>query len=98
MGVPVVGYWLLAIRPIPVRRWTFDVYFAALPPLPNIDRLFDRGFVSFAKGAELRIRPVAHEDSMNKMGIVTDRVVNASLFAEPQREFLESNRSNVFLN
>ena len=28
--------------------------------------------------------PVAHEVSMKKMGIITDRVVNVGGFAEPQ--------------
>jgi hypothetical protein len=34
---------------------------------------------------------------VKKMGIITDRVVNVGSFAEPQREFLEFHRSNVFL-
>jgi hypothetical protein len=96
MGVSVVGYWLLAIRPIPVRRRTFDVCFAALLPL-TIDHLFNRGFISFANGGELLISPVAHENSLKKMGTITDRVVSVGGIAEPQREFLEFHRNNVFL-
>ena len=46
---------------------------------------------------ELLISPVAHEDSLKKMGIITDRIVNVGGFAEPQREFLEFHRSKVFL-
>jgi hypothetical protein len=42
-------------------------------------------------------RPVAHEVSMEKMGILTDRVVNVGGFAEPHREFLAFQRTNVFL-
>ncbi len=64
---------------------------------PTIDHLFDRGFISFENSGELLISPVAHEDSMNKMGIITDRVVNVGGFAEPQREFLEFHRTKVFL-
>jgi putative restriction endonuclease len=64
---------------------------------PTIDHLFDRGFISFENCGELLISPVAHEDSMNKMGIITNRVVNIGGFAEPQREFLEFHRSEVFL-
>jgi len=64
---------------------------------PTIDHLFDRGFISFENSGELLISPVAHEESMNKMGIITDRVVNVGGFAEPQREFLEFHRTNVFL-
>jgi hypothetical protein len=29
------------------------------------------------------LSPVTHEDSMKKMGIITDRVVNVGGFAEP---------------
>jgi putative restriction endonuclease len=64
---------------------------------PTIDHLFDRGFISFENGGELLISPVAHEDSLKKMGIITNRVVNVGGFAEPQREFLEFHRTNVFL-
>jgi hypothetical protein len=49
---------------------------------PTLDHLFDRGFISFENNGELLISPVAHEDSMNKMGIITDRVVNVGGFAE----------------
>lgn len=46
---------------------------------------------------ELFITPVAHEDSMKKIGIITDRVVNVGGFSEPQSEFLKFHRTNVFL-
>jgi HNH endonuclease len=64
---------------------------------PTIDHLFDRGFISFENNGELLISPVAHEESMNRMGIITDRLVNVGGFAGPQREFLEFHRSKVFL-
>jgi DNA-binding transcriptional MocR family regulator len=52
---------------------------------------------------------VAHRESMNKMGIITDRVVKAfsaldgekvaegRMRTEPQRDFLEFHRAKVFL-
>jgi len=43
------------------------------------------------------LNPTTHEESMNKMGINTGRVINVGSFAEPQREFLEFHRTNVFL-
>ena len=64
---------------------------------PTIDHLFDRGFISFENSGELLVSPVAHEDSLKKMGIITDRVVNVGGFAEAQREFLEFHRTSVFL-
>jgi hypothetical protein len=64
---------------------------------PTIDRLFNHGLISFANISELLISAVAHEDSMNKMEIIMDRVVNIGLSAKPQREFLEPHCSNVSL-
>ncbi|MGI8603170.1 MAG: HNH endonuclease [Verrucomicrobiales bacterium] len=64
---------------------------------PMIDHLFDRGFISFENNGELLISPVAHADSLKKMGIITDRVVNVGGFAKPQKEFLEFHRMEVFL-
>ena len=64
---------------------------------PTVDHLFDRGFISFENDGELLISPVAHEESMQKMGVITDHVVNVGSFAEPQREFLEFHRASVFL-
>jgi hypothetical protein len=51
----------------------------------------------FESRGELLISPVAHEESMKKMGIITGRVTNVDDFAEPQRQFLEFLRANVFL-
>jgi hypothetical protein len=64
---------------------------------PTVDHLFDRGFISFENSGELLISPVAHEDSLNKMGITTNRIVNVGSFAETQTHFLEFHRHNVFL-
>lgn len=64
---------------------------------PTIDHLFDRGFISFENGGELLISPVAHPESLTRMGVLTDRVVNVGTFAESQREFLEFHRESVFL-
>jgi len=64
---------------------------------PTIDHLFDRGFISFENSGELLISPVAHEESMKKMGIIIDHVVNVGGFAVAQTEFLEFHRTNVFL-
>ncbi len=46
--------------------WAFDL---GNVPRPLDDHLFDRGFISFENGGEWRVSPVAHEASMNKMGI-----------------------------
>lgn len=64
---------------------------------PTIDHLFDRGFISFENNGELLVSPVAHKDSLNKMGIATNKVVNVGGFDGIQKEFLEFHRTKVFL-
>lgn len=64
---------------------------------PTIERLFNHGLISFANISELLIFAEAHEVSMKKMETIMDRVVNIGLFAKPQSEFLDPQRSNVFL-
>ena len=64
---------------------------------PTIDHLFDRGFISFETNGELLISPVAHPESLKKMGIMMDRIVNVGGFAKSQSEFLEFHRANFFL-
>lgn len=63
----------------------------------NHKQTFRAEFFSFENHGELLISPVGREDSMKKMGIITDRVVNVGGFAELQRGFLEFHRTNVFL-
>src|ERR1035437_10121688 len=36
---------------------------------PSIDHLFDRGFIGFEDNGELIISPVAHQPSLERMGI-----------------------------
>jgi hypothetical protein len=64
---------------------------------PSIDHLFDRGFISFKAGGELLVSPVAHVDSLRKMGVPTDRRVDVGRFTEIQGSFLEYHRDAVFL-
>jgi putative restriction endonuclease len=64
---------------------------------PSIDHLFDRGFISFEDTGRLIISPVAHPDSLRKMGIDTQAPVNVGLFSQGQRTFLHYHRDFVFL-
>ncbi len=64
---------------------------------PSIDHLFDRGFISFENSGELLVSPIAHTESLQKMGVQTDRVINVGGFAESQKSFLEYHRTRVFL-
>jgi len=64
---------------------------------PSIDHLFDRGFIGFEDSGELIVSPVAHRPSLNRMGVVTDHVLNVGKFSDGQRHFLEFHRSSVLL-
>jgi predicted restriction endonuclease len=62
---------------------------------PTIDHLFDKGFISFEDGGRLIVSPVAHKESLRRMGIQTDGLVNVGGFSEVQRQFLDYHRENV---
>jgi len=64
---------------------------------PSIDHLFDRGFISFEDSGELIVSPVAHKPSLERMGVVTSRVVNVGTFTEGQRLYLNYHRESVLL-
>jgi hypothetical protein len=63
---------------------------------PTIDHLFDRGFISFESTGRLLISPVAHVESLRKMGI-PEEGHQCGGFTEGQRKYLEFHRESVFL-
>jgi len=64
---------------------------------PNADHLFDRGFIGFEDNGDVLISPVAHEDSLARMGLNTSRIFNVGSFSQGQRRYLEFHRENVLL-
>jgi putative restriction endonuclease len=64
---------------------------------PDADHLFDRGFLSFGDDGEVLISPVAHVQSMRRMGLDPDSLKNVGIFSEGQRRYLEFHRCAVFL-
>ncbi len=64
---------------------------------PNIDHLFDRGFISFEDNGNLIISPVAHRISLRRMGIRTEGATNVGQFSTGQKKFLDFHRNSVFL-
>jgi hypothetical protein len=64
---------------------------------PSIDHLFDRGFIGFEDSGRLIISPIAHRPSLQRMGIETEKLVNAGSFTEGQKHFLEFHRNSVLL-
>lgn len=64
---------------------------------PTMDHLFDRGFISFENDGQLLVSPVAHEQSLQKMGLVDHKSINVGRFSVSQCEKLEFHRDQIFL-
>jgi putative restriction endonuclease len=64
---------------------------------PTVDHLFDRGFIGFEDNGDLLVSPVAHPESLHRMGIQTNARVNVGRFSEGQRRYLEFHRDSVLL-
>lgn len=64
---------------------------------PTFDHLFDRGFISFEDQGNLIISEVAHAESIRRMGLEPDRLVNVGLFNQDQKSFLDYHRNKVLL-
>jgi putative restriction endonuclease len=64
---------------------------------PNIDHLFDRGFISFENDGRLILSPAAHTLSLQRMGIPPNGQLNVGAFHEGQREYLDYHRDAVLL-
>jgi putative restriction endonuclease len=65
---------------------------------PDVDFLFDRGFISFENNGTILVSPVAKIDILDKMGLGKHVLGgNVGSFAEGQKKFLEFHREKVFL-
>ncbi|QBK04527.1 HNH endonuclease [Hylemonella gracilis] len=64
---------------------------------PSIDHLFDRGFIGFGDDGTLLVSPVAHADSLRRMGVDSARSTHVGSFSQGQRRYLEFHRENVLL-
>lgn len=64
---------------------------------PTVDHLFDKGFISFEGNGDLLISPVAHEDSLIKMGIRVGSRFNVGSFSEGQKHYLQWHRDELLL-
>jgi putative restriction endonuclease len=64
---------------------------------PNADHLFDRGFIAFDDSGDVLISPVAHADSLRRMGLAPSRTLNVGRFTSGQQRYLNFHRENVFL-
>ena len=64
---------------------------------PTMDHLFDRGFIGFENDGNLLISPVAHTESLQKMGLSLHVPVNVGAFSHGQKIYLEYHRESVLL-
>ena len=64
---------------------------------PSIDHLFDRGFIGFEDNGALIVSPVAHRESLDKMGVDPSRLPALGRFTSGQRGYLAFHRENVLL-
>lgn len=64
---------------------------------PNIDHLFDRGFITFESGGRLVVSPTADPVSLMRMGLDPDARVDAGQFSSGQKDHLEFHRDQIFL-
>ena len=65
---------------------------------PDVDLLFDRGFLSFKDDGNVLVSPVANLQAMSRMGLSTDLLQqNVGSFSEGQRKFLQFHRDKIFL-
>ena len=64
---------------------------------PDVDLLFDRGFISFEDNGKVLVSPVADLTAMSKMGLTGDLLGNVGAFSEGQKQFLQFHRESIFL-
>jgi hypothetical protein len=64
---------------------------------PTVDHLFDKGFISFESNGSLIISAAAHTQSIQRMGIATDQVINVGGFTTGQKTYLDFHREFILL-
>jgi hypothetical protein len=60
-------------------------------------RQSDHGFISFENNGDVLVSPVAHRESLKRMGIEVAGRGNAGASSDGQRRYLEFHREAVFL-
>ncbi len=65
---------------------------------PTMDHLFDRGFIGFQESGDIIVSPVAHRESLARMGIDPASPPNVGRFTPQQSEYLAYHRDNVLLH
>jgi len=64
---------------------------------PDVDLLFDRGFISFEDTGKVLVSPVADLQTFERMGIAPSMLKSVGAFSEGQRKYLNFHRESIFL-
>jgi putative restriction endonuclease len=64
---------------------------------PNVDHLFDRGFITFSTAGQLVYSPSVDHASMLRMGLDPAQRIEVGAFSTEQKRHLEFHRDEVFL-
>jgi hypothetical protein len=64
---------------------------------PNIDHLFDRGYITFCDDGKVIISNRISPDQLKRMGITVDESLSVGTFNDLQKPYLHYHRENVFL-
>lgn len=64
---------------------------------PDVDLLFDRGFMSFEDNGDVLLSPIVHDLSLERMGLAKELLRNVGAFSEGQKQYLDFHRNSVFL-
>ena len=65
---------------------------------PNVDHLFDRGFITFSRHGRLVYSPAVDRDSLFRMGFDPDVHLDVGGFSALQSQYLEFHQDEVFLS
>jgi putative restriction endonuclease len=63
---------------------------------PNVDHLFDRGFLSFENGGKLIYSPAVDRESLLRTGFDPDDALNVRAFSSGQKRYLDFHRDAIF--
>jgi hypothetical protein len=65
---------------------------------PHVDRLFDRGLISFENDGALKVSPKVTDEDLDRLGLSGLRSRNVGPFKEAQAHYLNHHRKVVFVS
>jgi len=65
---------------------------------PNVDHLFDRGFITFSRKGRVFFSPAVDRESVLRMGLDPDAELDVGKFSAIQQQYLEFHQDEVFLS